>query len=64
MIKFRFSPKYVAIALIFGILMMFSLIVVIQYTEAAFLVLMGWILLPIIGIKIYRKLRTYLYRRR
>lgn len=52
-----FSKRTVLATIIFGFFAVLALIILADYAEALFLILMGWIVLPVILLWIYRKIR-------
>ena len=44
---------------ILAIFIFISLMFLIEYTEAATLVILAWIILPVVAVKIYRRLRSW-----
>ncbi len=56
------SPKVFKKAtpvVILAIFIFISLMFLIEYTEAATLVILAWIILPVVAVKIYRRLRSW-----
>lgn len=52
--KFKVSKEGLVICITFSVLAVISMIALINYIESLFLVLIGWILIPIFVVKIYR----------
>lgn len=62
-----YSPKIIrkampALVVIFFIFI--SILILMEYTDAFFLVIILWITLPVFAVKAYRRLRDLLHRRR
>ena len=60
-----FSPRVIrkaAPALLLAFLILLSLIFLIRYTEAFYLVILLWIVMPVAAVKIYRRLRRAIGR--
>jgi uncharacterized membrane protein YfcA len=53
--KFVFSRRGILVVLMFSVCAVLSAICVINYTESIFLVLIGWILLPVLIAKLYAR---------
>ncbi len=45
--------------IILAIFIFISLMFLVEYTEAATLVILTWIILPVVAVKIYRRLRSW-----
>jgi hypothetical protein len=59
------SPRVIrkaAPALLLALFIFLSLMIVARYTEAIFLVVLLWIILPVMAVQLYRKVRDRLKR--
>ncbi|MEW5761551.1 MAG: hypothetical protein AB1779_12395 [Candidatus Thermoplasmatota archaeon] len=52
----KYRKKDIIIILIFSFSVLVSLLLVVSYVESIFFVLIGWIIIPVIIAKIYRKI--------
>ena len=55
-----FSPKVIkkaAPAIVLAVFLLISLIFVAEYTEAIYLVILIWIIIPVLAVQLYRKIR-------
>lgn len=62
-----FSPKVIkkaAPAIVLAIFLLITLIFVAEYTEAIYLVILIWIILPVLAVQFYRKIRDWLRGRK
>jgi lipopolysaccharide export LptBFGC system permease protein LptF len=62
-----FSPKVIkkaAPAIVLTVFLLITLIFVAEYTEAIYLVILLWIILPVMAVQLFRKIRNWLNRRK
>ena len=61
-VKIKISRRGAAIGVLFGIAAILSGIVVINYTEAFYLVVILWIVAPVIIVQLFRRVRRMFAR--